>query len=172
MRNTDLLDLARRIGIGISTPVVIINDSSATDPASRVSFQQIRLQRQSIIAHLQAMPIAYAGMLDKWKTAWEAKDIAAFAGFYAPGALCQGQSMEAFLAQKVRTFRNYQTISIRLDSIIVSDLADSIATVRFLQYYASNVSQMPHGKKVVLKKSDGEWKIFRELTFPKEELLL
>jgi murein L,D-transpeptidase YafK len=172
MANDDLQGLAAILQNGIGTPVVIVNDNAVADPAGKCNFTSLKRERQRILHRLWAENLAFAAVLEQWRRAWEAKDITQFGSCYAPDAQSGGADRETFLAQKERTFQTYRTISIGVDSVLVSDVSDSVAVVKFVQHYVSNVSQMVNAKKLVFRNLDGPWKIYREVTFPKEELFL
>jgi murein L,D-transpeptidase YafK len=172
MANDDLVGLAAILQNGIGTPVVIVNDSTIADPAAQCNFAALKKARQSILQRLWDENLAFAAVIEQWRRAWEAKDIVRFGACYGPDAQSGGVDRQTFLDQKGRTFQMYRTISIGVDSILVSDVSDSVAVVKFVQHYASNVSQMMNAKKLVFRTLEGTWKIYRELTFPKEELFL
>ena len=44
--------------------------------------------------------------------------------------------------------------------------------MKFMQGYKSDLLHVVNGKKLNLVKSEGDWKIYQENTFPQEELLL
>jgi hypothetical protein len=52
------------------------------------------------------------------------------------------------------------------------DVSENSATLKFLQIYKSDKNSQQNGKQMVLEKINGSWKITREVTIPKEELLL
>jgi hypothetical protein len=59
-----------------------------------------------------------------------------------------------------------------MEKICVSEFSESTAVILFVQQYASDVFHIQKPKKLSFVKSDGRWKIFKEETFSRQELLL
>jgi hypothetical protein len=84
----------------------------------------------------------------------------------------QGMLWDAYIEHKAHTFSLYDTISITLDKIYLSEFSETTAVVKFIQGYRSDRIQVVNGKKLYFVKDKGSWKIYRESTMPNEELLL
>ena len=74
--------------------------------------------------------------------------------------------------RKIRTFEIYSSIDVTIDKVLLMDISENTATLKFLQTYKSDKNSQENGKQLVLEKKNGSWKITREVTIPKEELLL
>lgn len=102
-------------------------------------------------------------MLDAWVKAWSAKDIKAYGRFYARDFRSQGgASRESWLKYKQRINRKYKYIRVRYRKLSVQEgKYRSIAT--FVQDYRSSHFKTVGSKKLILKKENGQWKIYREI---------
>jgi uncharacterized protein YchJ len=78
----------------------------------------------------------------------------------------------AWRDKKQRIFEAYSTISVEVDKLCVSEFSETTAVVMFVQSYNSKNLHIQKPKKLSFMKSDGRWKIFKEETFSRQELLL
>jgi hypothetical protein len=79
---------------------------------------------------------------------------------------------DAWREKKQRTFETYTTINIGIDKLRVSEFSETTAVILFLQRYESNTLKVQKPKRLSVLKSEGGWKIYREETFSRQELLL
>ena len=79
---------------------------------------------------------------------------------------------DAWREKKKKTFKAYSLISVSMEKICVSEFSESTAVVLFIQEYTSDVFHMQKPKKLSFMRNDGRWKIFKEETFSRQELLL
>ena len=173
LNNNDLLTLSRYLQLGIGTPVVIVNANGLTAPEQAMNFRLLRALREHILFEYTARRAEFTGLLSQWKQAWESRDIENYSRFYAPDRFFgEGMHWDAWREKKQRTFQAYSTITIGLDKISVSEFSESTAVVLFMQRYESNVLHVQRPKKLSFFRSDGRWKIFKEETFSRQELLL
>lgn len=173
LENRNILELGSYLKTGIGTPVVIVNNNNIQDPLTIPDFKKIEIERNRAIAKYKKQRDFFVSLLEKWKYAWESKDIENYAIFYNKDTFIgQGLDWGAWKERKSRTFEIYSEIEISLDKLFLADISESTAVMKFMQGYKSDLLHVVNGKKLNLVKSKGSWKIYQENTFPQEELLL
>jgi murein L,D-transpeptidase YafK len=173
LHNDYLLALSKYLKLGIGTPVVIVDKGDIGHPEQVPDFPALERRRIQILTEYRKRQEDFAGMLVRWKRAWETKDIETYASFYDRSHFeGGGLSWSAWREKKLKTFEMYSTIGISLDKIRVVDFSESTAVVIFLQLYESDVSKKQNAKKLSLVKNGGQWLINREETFSNEEFFL
>lgn len=171
--NNQLLELSTFLKDGIGTPVIIVDKAGIDDPLSIPDYNLIDRKRQTVLAQRKQFNEEFKVLLENWEAAWESMDINQYKQFYdTSGFYSQGVYWKGWMEKKVRTFEIYSSIDISIDNILVSDNSENMVTLKFLQIYKSDKNSMENGKQLVLEKKNGSWKITREVTIPKEELLL
>jgi murein L,D-transpeptidase YafK len=171
--NDDIRTLSRYLFLGIGTPVVIVNTDGLTAPEQAMNFRLIRALRERILFEYNTRRAEFTGVLSQWKQAWESRDIENYSKFYDPDRFFgEGMRWDAWRDKKQRTFQNYTSINIGLDKICVSEFSESTAVILFVQRYESNVLRVQRPKKLSFFKSDGRWRIFKEETYTRQELVL
>lgn len=104
-----------------------------------------------------------AEMVEDWLKAWSSMSIQAYASFYASDFQSQGgASRKSWLAYKERLNRKYDFIRVSQKNMKVK-LEKNRATVSFVQTYACDQFKTTGRKKLILKREQKRWKIFREL---------
>jgi Uncharacterized protein conserved in bacteria len=173
LNNDDLLALARYLQLGIGTPVLIVNNPSMAAPEQVPDYGQLHALREVILNEYDSRQTEFTHILSLWKKAWESRDIDMYSQFYDANRF-QGEGMhwDSWREKKIKTFKAYSMISITMEKICVSEFSESTAVILFVQQYASDVFHIQKPKKLSFIKSDGRWKIFKEETFSRQELLL
>jgi murein L,D-transpeptidase YafK len=173
LNNNDMISLSRFLQLGIGTPVVIVNTNGLAAPERALNFKQLRALRERILNEYNTRRAEFEGLLSQWKQAWESRDIESYSRFYDHDRFFgEGMKWDAWREKKQRTFQAYSTITIGLEKINVSEFSETTAVILFLQRYESNVLRVQRPKKLSFYKSDGQWKIFKEETYSRQELLL
>mgnify|MGYP000644121680 CR=1 FL=1 len=173
MNNRDLTDLAALLRFGFGTPILILNKEGGGRPADELNYRRIIDERKAIIDEYGERLRSFGAFVLRWKAAWESKDIERYAQFYSQGTFRgQGLSWESWREKKRRTFEVYSSITVNIDKLVLSECSRAVAVVKFVQEYASDAVGVTNGKRLTLVKEGDEWKISREDTFVKEELLL
>ncbi len=173
MNNIDLKELSGLLKWGIGTPVTIVYNETLTDPVAVPNFLSITEKRSAILHEHERKLSRFSEFVQKWKTAWENKQIDEYEMCYDTLQFRgQGQDWPQWKQRKLRTFSLYDTIAITIDKLVVTDEDDYSAIVKFLQRYTTNLNNIENGKKLNLEKVNDIWKITGESTCPKEELLL
>ena len=171
--NPDILEIAGILRDWAGTPVIIVSGTEGKKHLAAVDFKKLRERRDEVVAHYNKNQEEFTKLVLDWKTAWESKDINAYSEFYSTSAFMDGaQKWDAFRERKTRTFAMYATINIDLSGIVLTELTSNAATVKFYQVYATNLNRLDNGKRLIFRKEQDNWKIYREITFPKEELVL
>ncbi len=171
--NDQLLQLSSILKDGIGTPVVIVDKPGVDDPLMLADFALIDSKREVLLAQRKLYNEEFKSLLESWQEAWESMDINRYKEFYdTSGFKSQGVNWKGWVERKIRTFEIYSTIDVTIDRIMVVDNTENSVTLKFLQIYKSDKNSLENGKQMVLEKKNGSWKITREVTIPKEELLL
>ena len=173
LHNENILELESFLRTGIGTPIVIVDKLGAFDPLLIPQYAQIERDRKTVLAGSGVEQQLFVTLLTQWKKAWESEDIKRYAQFYDTATFSgQGLGWKAWKTRKLATFAAYSRISVSVEHVLVADLSDTNATVKFLQRYDSDAGPRENGKKLLFAKTLSGWKISRENTFPKEELFL
>jgi murein L,D-transpeptidase YafK len=173
MKNSNIKELSTILGGGIGTPVIIINDTTVTDPSRAFNYMTCFARRREIVERYRTITEEFARLLTAWKNAWETKNISEYETFYdTAGFFGQGLHWDGWRQRKLRTFDLYDTIAISVDRIFVADYTDSEVVVKFWQNYTTNLNEIQNAKKLSFEKVNQFWKITGESTCPKEELSL
>lgn len=173
MINSELLELSKIVKKGIGTPVIIVNNVLLTDPTLAPDYLKCEEERKMVLQqHDDAIKI-FQLLVTNWKRSWETKNIVEYATFYDTLQFKgQGLKWEGWKERKLRTFNLYDSISIHIDNVLVTDYSDNASIVKFHQRYTTNLNNNEVAKKLLLVKNDDVWKITSESTCSKEELLL
>lgn len=127
--------------------------------------------------HIQQNPIITAGrnleweiedeyiipaMIDGWLKAWSSKDIKRYGSYYAKDFHSQdGANLKTWLKYKRRLNRKYDYIHVSKDNLVINR-GHQKSTVSFVQTYVSSGFSGVGVKKLILKRKNGKWKIYRE----------
>lgn len=173
LKNSTLVDLSHYINKGIGTPVIIVFDKDLTDPTTAPDYALCDHRRTVYMQEQHQVEEHFAQLLQEWKTAWETKNIVTYTNYYDTTKFSgQGLAWNGWRERKLRTFRLYDTIAITIDHVLITDFTQNSAIVKFFQLYETDKNRVENGKKLTLVKENDSWKITRESTCPKEELLL
>ncbi|MBD3316131.1 MAG: L,D-transpeptidase family protein [Chitinivibrionales bacterium] len=173
LNNHNIRELERIVGNGIGTPVIIVNDSTISDAAAFPDYREIAWRRGKVMRDYCGRLEEFARFVQQWRKAWESQDIEHYRIFYDTTEFAaQGLEWPGWRARKLRTFRNYDTIAVSVNNIMLSDFEPDRAIVKFHQVYRSNILTSRNVKALFLTHIDGSWKIRSEATLPAEEFLL
>ena len=103
--------------------------------------------------------------VEQWRTAWAAKDVAAYLAFYSTDFKPEGaQSREDWARSRSERIAAAGDIRLTVDNFAMSNDGPNSATTSFRQYYsASNYSDNSE-KTLSWRKENGQWRIVRELS--------
>jgi murein L,D-transpeptidase YafK len=173
LSNPGILELSGILGKGVATPVIIVSGTDGKKHLSNINFQKLRNEKENIEKTHNNNQALFENIVHNWKNAWESKNIGDYSQFYSVNTFRDGaQKWDAFRERKMRTFEMYSTIEVDISNIVLTELAETSATVKFIQVYSTNLNRLENAKRLFFTKEQGEWKITRESTFPKEELFL
>lgn len=100
-------------------------------------------------------------MLEEWLKAWSSMDVDDYGSFYAKDFRSQGMDKESWLAYKKRLNKKYDYIRVSKRDL-ETEIDEDRSKVTFVQNYESSGFQASGLKTLLLKRENGEWKIFRE----------
>jgi len=173
LNNTDIVILSDFLKKGIGTPVVIMNHLNVINPIEKLNLESLRSERTVIIETYHATQLKFASFLNNWRQAWALQDMSLFKMFYDTTVFTgQSRDWEAWRVGKESTFRRYKTINVAVDNVWVSEFCRDSASVRFVQYYTTDLTHMKHYKMLDFKVTDNRWRIKMEKTYSRKELLL
>jgi len=96
-----------------------------------------------------------------WKHYWENKDLEKYMGCYSKEFTSRGMGWNQWKKYKRHLNNRYHQISLSFDALSIT-LKDDKTTVNFKQHYQSDNYSDYGTKSLLLKKEDGQWKIFSE----------
>lgn len=104
--------------------------------------------------------------IEAWRRAWSERDLgryfAAYAADFDPGKRFKSQDEWRAYKQSVISKRSF--INVTINNIVISEMADGRIKAVFLQGFRSDSYQSDDRKELILKNSDGGWKIVHELS--------
>jgi len=100
-------------------------------------------------------------LVDRWLTAWNSKDIETYGDCYASDFRFQWMDRDAWLKKKKRLNRKYKNISVWKENLIIKT-SEKTNSATFIQKYESSGYRAVGKKKLIFKRENGQWKIFRE----------
>ncbi len=100
-------------------------------------------------------------LVKKWIMAWSSKDIETYSNCYASNFRFKKQNRNAWLRKKRRLNRKYNYIHVREENLTIKK-GEEISVATFTQFYESSGYSAVGKKKLLLKREDGQWKIYRE----------
>jgi murein L,D-transpeptidase YafK len=173
LNNRDLQELSTLLKMGIGTPVIIIDSPELSAPLNHPDYPalaQLRLETLLDFYRNQAFVVDF---IERWRAAWQDMDMKRYSSCYDTSSFKgQGMNWAQWRAHKTATFGRYKAITVETDNILVTELSDGSAVVKFMQVYKSNLSLFRNAKQLSLRRSASGWHITFETTFPQEELLL
>lgn len=173
LENKNIVELGNLLKTGIGTPVLIVNQDTINQPEILPDYIIAQSKRIQVLKQYNSQRVFFATLLENWRMAWESRNISNYSYYYNEDKFYgQGMKWDAWKERKSRTFDNYSRIEVSLDKIFLSDFSESTAVLKFLQAYESPTMNVVNGKKLDFIKTSGNWKIFKENSCPKEELLL
>ncbi len=129
-----------------------------------------RYQRLQHLRDAEVRPVApgvYAsitGALERWRTAWSARDIDAYFAAYAPDFEPAGRFADvgAWRRYKRRVIGRTSFIDVKLEDVRVLLLSDTRAVVDFIQFFRSDGYHSRDHKQLTLEKYRDGWKVVDE----------
>jgi len=171
--NPDIIEITQILKDWAGTPIIIVSGTEGKKHLAAIDFRKMKERHEEVVTHHNKNQEEFRKLVMDWKTVWESKDIDAYSEYYSTAAFMDGsQKWEAYRERKIRTFAMYATINIDISGIVLTELTGNAATVKFHQVYATNLNRMDNGKRLIFRKEQDNWKIYREIPFPKEELVL
>jgi len=102
-----------------------------------------------------------AEMLQTWVKAWSSKDEDQYGACYSDDFNSQGMNRDAWIAYKKQLNRKYDYIRVSMDNLRITKSGDDRIAL-FTQNYQSDAFKTLGTKQLILKRENGQWKIFRE----------
>ncbi len=163
LSNSNIDKLAEYIDIG--TPILIAPTLRKAEVAIThlPHPDTLELAKQKIIARQSEKESFVEPFLERWRAAWESKDVETYSSYYSPAYKQNNMSREKWKEYKSEIFSKSGNISIAIDDIRLEKLRPNSATIRFKQIYESGQYRSVENKELRLVKQGNEWKIFEEI---------
>ena len=98
-----------------------------------------------------------------WRTAWVARDVKGYLGFYAPGFKPEGgQSRDDWARQREQRVAKASGIRIEIQDLVVRSNSPDVAIATFRQVYTADSYSDTTEKTLEWRKDNGLWMIVRE----------
>jgi len=105
--------------------------------------------------------------VESWRKAWQGKRLNAYVAHYHPSFKNKGRNLSAWKAYKGKLNSRNRKISVRISNLRIQ-VRNPKAKAFFRQYYRSDTFRSSSYKILEFRKSDGNWKIFRENSYPRK----
>lgn len=143
VRNEVILNISQYVKLG-KTPIIIQDEVELLDSEKAKN------------ANAQL-----TGLVEKWRTAWEAKDIESYISFYGANFHSMKMNRDQYKKYKANLNETYKTLQVKFSRPVIYAYKDR-AVVRFLQSYTSD-QHSDFGEKVLyLSKEGDDYKIIGE----------
>ncbi|MFH0920993.1 MAG: L,D-transpeptidase family protein, partial [Fibrobacterota bacterium] len=163
LANPDLDDITQYIGIG--TPVLITESCPAMPDSVKKYFdwKPMLEKRAAYIQKGRETNSFAANFVERWRVAWQDKDIEEYASLYAPDFMQDGMAFPEWKEYKRGIFERSQEITVNVSDVTLVRISGDSAFLRFTQSYESGVYKTVNGKVLKLVRVGDEWKIKEEL---------
>lgn len=102
-------------------------------------------------------------LVNKWLTSWQSGDIKTYRSCYDEADFeSRGNNLDAWISYKTNVRKKSKNIKISIDKLQIS-ANNNIATAVFIQHYRSSILKDSGKKTLKLRKSNNEWKIYKEI---------
>jgi murein L,D-transpeptidase YafK len=161
--NNDLEDITEYIGIG--TPLLITEAAPAPEDSLKkyFSLKSLLTVRDSLITQSRKTETFATTFMERWRVAWESKDIESYASLYSPDFIQNGMAFPEWKEYKKAIFNRSADISVNVMDVKLVQLKKDTAIIRFTQEYLSGDYRAVNGKMLKIVQLDGHWKIEEEL---------
>jgi len=162
LSNKNLEKLTPNLYIGM--PVLILPTLKNTEDniITALEWEALNLEKKRILSTVQARDAFVKAFLERWRAAWEAKDIETYAVLYSSRFTQNGMDYQAWKEYKTGLFTKPEVLNIELTDITLNKLGSNFALVTFLQNYSAGTYRSVEKKQLKLIKSSNEWKITEE----------
>lgn len=101
-------------------------------------------------------------LITKWAKSWESGNMAAYRACYTSGFRSQSMNLNEWINHKIAVREHSKSINVHIDNLRISGDNNKM-TATFTQRYSSSLLKSKGNKKLELRKTNGEWKIYQEL---------
>jgi len=105
---------------------------------------------------------AVRNLLTKWLNSWKSGDMKTYRSCYESNFKSEVTYTNASVSYKTNVRQKSKKINISVDKLQIS-ADENTATAVFTQYYNSSILKYSGKKKLKLRKTNDEWKIYREI---------
>jgi tetratricopeptide (TPR) repeat protein len=101
--------------------------------------------------------------IEAWRQAWSNKQVDGYLKAYDSAFVPpQGQSVSAWKSARKRSLTSPRFIDVFLSDLVITPLADDLVRATFVQRYRSDRFRDEVNKVLLLKHTNGQWKIVQE----------
>jgi murein L,D-transpeptidase YafK len=114
---------------------------------------------------------ALEGIIEKWRQAWETKNIDEYMSLYGARFENKGKDRQAWKEHKARLAQKYKNIRVTVDNLRLLK-SDGVVVATFTQRYSTSSFRSEGKKMLYLQQNSKEWKIIGEYFTGKEKTIL
>lgn len=107
-------------------------------------------------------------VIERWRKAWEKKEIEQYMSFYSPRFSSDGKNREQWKSYKTLVANKYNRITVKIENLRLLK-NDGIVLAKFEQSYSTEGLESKGEKRLYLQQNSTEWKIVGEF-FQKEKI--
>lgn len=165
LSNEDLQDITSSIGIG--TPLVICETTASLPDTIRKYFnwEALVAKRDEVVLKSQAREEFFTSFIEKWRVAWESKDIDQYSSFYGEDFVQDNMAFPQWRAYKKAIFLQSPGISVTVSNVRVVKMGADTAEIAFQQEYESGAYLTKSSKLLRLVRRNNDWKITEEIKY-------
>ncbi len=158
--------------LAISTKAVAVEEEAARIAAKaprgqESSSSQVKGEEPKRDSKAQE-PEPLERFLEKWRRAWESKDIDSYMSFYSKKFKSGSMDWNGWRTYKANTFKKTGTIKVTIDSVQSRKVGDKVQ-VSFVQRYSADKHSDYGVKELVIVREEGQWRIVAEGWRPLKE---
>jgi murein L,D-transpeptidase YafK len=160
--NGDIIELGKYIGPG--TPILITDHTEDPEPQIALYFKyDLLAHKTSSFSYLYRMKMKEAiQFVEKWRLAWESRDLEAYAGMYSAAFSQQGMDFAQWKEYKRGVFAIPQPITVEISQVDLRESSADRMVITFFQDYKSATFSGAYYKDITLKNEGSAWKIMQE----------
>jgi murein L,D-transpeptidase YafK len=166
LSNNNLDKLTPHLYIGMPVLILPTLKNAENNIVAYLEWDTLTAEKKRILSTVQARDAFVKAFLERWRAAWEAKDIETYAALYSSRFNQNNMNYEVWKEYKKGLFTKPEIISIELTDITLNKLGSNFALVTFLQNYSAGIYNSVEKKQLKLAKIGNEWKITEETILP------
>ncbi|MBL8027609.1 MAG: L,D-transpeptidase family protein [Fibrobacteres bacterium] len=166
LSNANLEILTPYLYIGMPVLILPSLEEAENQIVNSLEWKQLTASKKKILSTTKSRDAFVKAFLERWRAAWEAKDIETYALFYSKKFTQNGMNYETWKEYKKSLFQKPEQLNIEITDITLSKLTNTFAMITFTQSYSSGEYKSIEKKIMKLVKTGKEWRITEESIIP------